>query len=153
MTTRRLVCAVVLATATAVSADPAGVELRLTPDEIRAMPSISAGAGTSGLSGIRTTVLFGDPTRAGPYVIALAVPPNTTIAAHRHRDFRTSVIVSGAWHFGYGDVHAESALKLLRPGSFYTEPANVMHFARTGSEGALLYVTGSGPTDTVYSGK
>jgi hypothetical protein len=75
-------------------------QLRLTPTEIQALPSISAGAGTSGIGGIRTRVLAGDPTASGPYTIALSVPANTRIAAHRHRDDRVATVISGTWYFG-----------------------------------------------------
>jgi pimeloyl-ACP methyl ester carboxylesterase/uncharacterized RmlC-like cupin family protein len=125
-------------------------QARLTPAEITALPTNSAGAGTSGVSTIRTTILSGDPGRMGPYAIALSVPANTRIAAHSHRDRRTAVVVSGTWNFGYGDVANDAAMKTLPVGSFYTEPANSMHFARTGSEPAVVYIFGDGPTDTQY---
>jgi len=70
------------------AANTDGRERRLTPTEIAAMPSTGPGAGTSGVGGIRTTVLSGDPTREGLYTIRLNVPANATIAAHRHRDDR-----------------------------------------------------------------
>jgi quercetin dioxygenase-like cupin family protein len=130
---------------------PKGAQARLTPREISALPSISAGAGTSGIGGIRTTILQGDPAAPGPYTIALQVPPNTRIAAHNHRDERAAVVVSGTWNFGYGDVNTDAATKALPPGSFYTESADVMHFARTGSEPAVVYIFGYGPTDTKYA--
>jgi quercetin dioxygenase-like cupin family protein len=123
--------------------------LRLTPTEIAARADVGAGAGTSGVSGVRSTVLFGDPTRAGPYTIEIQVPANTSIAAHRHRDDRTAVVVSGLWNLGYGDT-AGAGAKTLPPGSFYTEPSGVSHFARTGDQPAVVYITGYGPTDTVY---
>jgi quercetin dioxygenase-like cupin family protein len=112
-----------------------------------------AGAGTSGVVGIQTTVLSGDPTSAGPYTIALRVPAHTIIAAHTHRDDRSAVVVSGTWWFGYGSVNTPDKLKALGPGSFYTEPGGVAHFARTGDEPAVVYITGVGPTDTHYIDK
>ena len=133
----------------ATQADGSGRELRLTPTEIQARPSISAGAGTSGISGIRTRVLTGDPTAAGPYTIALSVPPNTRIAPHRHRDDRIATVISGTWYFGYG-TDADANVKALGPGSFYTEPAGGSHFARTGAKPAIVYIHGFGPTDTQY---
>jgi hypothetical protein len=36
---------------------------RLTPSEVDAMPAHDSGAGTSGVAGIRTTVMSGDPTQ------------------------------------------------------------------------------------------
>ncbi|HEY6640513.1 cupin domain-containing protein [Povalibacter sp.] len=128
-------------------------QLRLTPEEIHALPSTGGGAGTSGLPGIRTTVVAGDPSANGAYTIVLQVPANTLIAAHHHRDARTAVVVAGTWYFGFGPVATEGAMKALPPGSFYTEPAGVMHFARTGPAGATVYISGIGPTDTVYDAK
>jgi quercetin dioxygenase-like cupin family protein len=124
--------------------------LRLTPTEIEGMTKSGAGAGTSGVAGISTTILYGDPTKAGPYTIALRAPPNVRIAAHSHRDDRTAVVVAGVWRFGYGRKADEALVKTLAPGSFYSEPAGVEHFAMTGPEGAVVYISGFGPTSTDY---
>jgi quercetin dioxygenase-like cupin family protein len=95
-------------------------------------------------------VLQGDPAQEGSYTIALEVPPNTQIKAHTHKDPRSAIVVRGTWYFGYGRQANEAAMKQLVAGSFYTEPAGNGHFARTGSDGATVYITGWGPTDTVY---
>lgn len=129
---------------------PSDSQLRLTPEQALSLPVVAAGGGTSGLSTIETRLLKGDPAQPGLYTISIKVPPNTRIAAHTHRDDRTAVVVSGVWHFGYGPVAKEEATRALPPGSFYTEPADDPHFARTGSEGATVYITGVGPTDTHY---
>jgi quercetin dioxygenase-like cupin family protein len=133
------------------TAEDAQVKRRLTPKEIEALPSESAGAGTSGLPAVTTRVLFGDPAKSGLYTIELRVAPNTVIQAHTHRDTRTAVVVNGLWHFGYGPKNEQALVKALPPGAFYTEPAGESHFARTGPEGATVSITGFGPTDTVYA--
>jgi uncharacterized RmlC-like cupin family protein len=143
---------IVLAYALAATGTDRSRELRLTPAEIESMVRGGAGAGTSGVAGIRTTTLMGDPTKAGPYTIEVRVPPHTRIQAHTHRDERSAVVVSGTWYFGYGDKAGDSLVKELGPGSFYTEPASVPHFALTRDQPAVVYITGMGPTDTVYSG-
>jgi quercetin dioxygenase-like cupin family protein len=125
-------------------------ERRLTPTEIAALPSTGPGAGTSGVGGIRTTVLSGDPTREGLYTIRLEVPANAAIAAHKHRDDRVATVISGVWYFGYGSRADPAAFKELPAGSFYTEPANVPHFAETRSAPVVVHITGQGPTDTSY---
>lgn len=135
--------------ATALAADGSG-ELRLTPPEIEAMAKQGAGAGTSGVAGIRTTTLMGDPSKPGPYTIEIRVPANTRIQAHTHRDSRSAVVISGTWYFGYGATASESLVKKLDPGSFYTEPAAVAHFALTRDQPAVVFISGIGPTDTVY---
>jgi pimeloyl-ACP methyl ester carboxylesterase/quercetin dioxygenase-like cupin family protein len=126
-------------------------ELRLNPSQIEALTKGGAGTGTSGVAGIRTTVLSGDPAAKGPYTIEIRVPPNTRIAAHRHHDDRTGVVVAGAWFFGYGSQAEESLVKELPPGSFYTEPAGAPHFAMTRDKPAVVYLTGFGPSDTTYA--
>ena len=73
----------------------AAPEIRLTPAEMEALATHAAGAGTSGVAGIVTTVLAGDPGKPGPYTIRLSVPAHTRIAPHAHRDDRAAVVVSG----------------------------------------------------------
>jgi pimeloyl-ACP methyl ester carboxylesterase len=123
---------------------------RLTSAEVDALGRSSAGAGTSGLGGIQTTVLSGDPNAPGPYAFEIRVPAHTRIAAHRHRDNRTALVVSGEWHFAYGEQASEAATRTLGPGGFYTEPAGQAHFAFTGDLPTVVYITGQGPTDTTY---
>jgi hypothetical protein len=57
----------------------------------------------------------------------------------------------GTWYIGYGDEFDEKKLKALPPGSFYTEPAGLDHFAQTAAEPVVVYITGYGPTDTTYT--
>lgn len=146
---RRMLTAVLMALASVVQAG-AIEQIRLTPGEIVAKEAGVAGAGTSGVAGIQTTVLLGDPTKPGLYTIRLSIPPNTKIQAHTHRDDRSAIVMSGTWYFGYGGVADETPTKPLPAGSFYTEPGGVAHFALTKTEPVVVYITGFGPTDTVY---
>ncbi len=125
-------------------------QIRLTPGEIVAKEAGGAGAGTSGVAGIQTTVMLGDPTKPGLYTIRLSIPANTKIQAHTHRDDRSAIVMSGTWYFGYGSVADEGPTEALAAGSFYTEPGGVAHFALTKGEPVVVYITGFGPTDTVY---
>jgi pimeloyl-ACP methyl ester carboxylesterase/quercetin dioxygenase-like cupin family protein len=127
-----------------------GAQRRLDPREITALAATGGGAGTSGLAGIRTRVLKGDPTKPGLYSIQLEVPANTRIQAHTHPDDRSATVVSGTWYFGYGSSFDEQGLKALSPGSSYTEPPDEPHFARTGSQAVVLQIFGAGPTGTHY---
>jgi len=125
-------------------------KIRLTPDEVAAKEGEGAGAGTSGVTGIQMTVLLGDPAKPGLYTIRLRIPANTRIEAHTHRDDRSAVVMAGTWYFGYGNETDESATRSLGPGSFYTEPSGVAHFALTKAEPAVVVISGFGPSDTVY---
>ena len=55
-----------LAIATAALAGSQEEQRRLTPSDIAAMAKSGPGAGASGVPGIQTTVLSGDPMAAGP---------------------------------------------------------------------------------------
>jgi quercetin dioxygenase-like cupin family protein len=127
-------------------------EMRMTPPEIRASALDNNQIGSSGLAGVHTKVLFGNPAKAGFYTILLFVPAHTTIQAHSHRDDRLATVVSGEWHFGYGDHFDARSLKTLPPGSVYSEPGGVSHnhFARTEADAVIVQISGYGPTDTHY---
>lgn len=125
-------------------------QTRLTSAQVDALARQAGGAGTSGVGGIQTTLLSGDPNLPGPYAMEIRVPAHTRIAAHTHRDNRTALVVSGEWHLGYGEAASESGTQTLGPGSFYTEPARQAHFAFTGDLPTVVYITGQGPTDTSY---
>src|SRR6516225_6992348 len=64
-------------------------EKRLTPSEFKFPQQGNPGTGSSGVRGIQTVVLKGDPNETGVYTIMLRVPPHTQIAA-----IRTATIVS-----------------------------------------------------------
>src|SRR5947207_5963954 len=127
-------------------------EMRMTPQEIRASALDSNQIGSSGLPGVHTKVIFGDPSRASFYTILLFVPAHTTIQADSHRDDRVATVVAGEWHFGYGDHFDAKALKTLPPRSVYSEPGGVIHnhFARTDADPVIVQISGYGPTDTHY---
>jgi len=146
----RKIATVVLCLAAATATAQLLPEMRMTPAEMKASALDSNQVGSSGVAGVHTKVLFGDPATAGFYSILLFVPPHTTILAHSHRDNRMATVVSGEWHFGYGNHFDATQLKTLPPGSVYSEPGGRDHFARTGADPVIVQVCGYGPTDTKY---
>ena len=139
---------IVIAGATLVA--QSGGEQRVTPSEVKWPAPAAGGVGTSGVAGTQTVVLKGDPTKAGLYTLLLRVGPNTRIEAHAHPDDRVATVISGTWYFGYGAKFDEKALKTLPPGSFYTEPPHMNHFAMTRGDGVTIQITGTGPSGTTY---
>jgi quercetin dioxygenase-like cupin family protein len=125
-------------------------EVRMTPTEVMSGDNGDSQIGSSKLAGVHTKVLSGNPSAAGFYSILLFVPAHTTIQAHSHRDNRMATVVSGNWQFGYGMHFNEAALKLLPPGSVYSEHADVNHFARTTDQPVTVHICGFGPTSTHY---
>ena len=127
-------------------------QMRMTVNEVRARAGQTSPTqiGSSKLAGVKTTTLYGDPSKAEFYTILLYVPAHTSIPAHSHRDNRMATVLSGSWSFGYGPQFTGASLKSLPPGSVYSEPAGNNHFAQTGDIPAIVAISGFGPTDTVY---
>src|SRR5271165_3096435 len=147
---RKFIDAPPVAHAVSGSASGDSGEERLTPAEYKFPQRGNPGTGSSGIGGIETVVLKGNPDQAGVYTIMLRVPAHTRIAAHSHRDDRVATVISGTWHIGYGDRFDEAKLKALPSGSFYTEPPSQNHFAETGDEPVVVQITGFGPSSTEY---
>jgi len=147
---KSLVMAVLVFLAAGEMANSTLQEMRMTPAEIAASGAEGEQSGGAGSAAGQRRVLFGDPTTAGYYSILLFVPARTTIQAHSHRDNRMATVVSGEWHFGYGNEFNAAGLKTLPPGSVYSEPGGTNHFAQTGAEPVIVQISGYGPTDTHY---
>jgi quercetin dioxygenase-like cupin family protein len=142
------IAVVFLAGTSAASTGPSLPKMRMTPGEI-----LSGGPGDTPnpkFPGVSLKLLFGDPAKAGFYSLLFFVPPHTTIQAHSHPDDRMATVVSGQWSVGYGARFDETLLKALSPGSVYSEPAGVNHFARSGDETVIVHVCGYGPSGAYY---
>jgi uncharacterized RmlC-like cupin family protein len=129
----------------ALADDPVAL-LRLTPAEITAQ----AAAAPANPAGPQMTVLVGDPAKPGLYTVRVAIPAHTQVRPHTHRDNRSILVLSGVWQMGYGTQFDSQALKELRPGSLFTEPAGQPHFSQSTEEPVVILVTGYGPNDTKF---
>jgi len=117
--------------------------VRLTPDDLTWRPmEVPQGA--------EITALVGSRSQPGPYVERVKFPPNFTHYPHAHPDDRTYTVIAGTWYVGYGDKLEPGKLKALPAGSFHTEPAHVTHFVVTKEEGAIVQITGTGPSSTTF---
>jgi len=133
------------------AADGGSGATRLTPTDIHWPASGGNEAPGSSMQGaVQSLTIYGDASKADLYSIMFKVGPNAAIPAHWHPDSRSCFVMTGVWYFGYGDTFDRTVLKALPPGSHYTEPANVHHFAGTESEGATVECTSVGPSGTTF---
>lgn len=112
----------------------------LTPDQIKWGPAPGLPAGWE------AAVLAGNPTKEGPYVERVKLPPGATVPPHTHPDDENITVLSGSFGIGEGKVADQSKGRVLMPGSFYHLPANTAHFAWAGPEGAVVQIHGIGPS-------
>ena len=123
---------------------------RLTPSEIPWTQSVANRPGSGMEPGLDTVYVAGDGTKHELYSIVFKIPAHASIQPHSHPDDRSCFVLSGTWYFAYGLKRDESKFKVLPPGSSYTEPANMIHFAGTKAEAATLECTAVGPTGTIF---
>lgn len=96
---------------------------------------------------ISTAVLFGDPSKAGPYALRVRFEKGLKVEPHYHKDaLKIVTLVEGVLHFAYGDKFDEAALKPHMPGYIWTEANGQGHFARTKETHAIIEIHGIGPT-------
>ncbi len=102
--------------------------------------------------GAQIVVLAGNPMGTGPYTVRLKFPAHYAIPAHSHPTDEHVVVVSGAVSFGMGDKldRAAKGNKSLPVGGFALMPANMNHFAYTGSQEATIILFGQGPVEFKY---
>ncbi len=92
--------------------------------------------------------LVGDATKAGPYVQRVKWPPNNKVPPHTHPEDRSYTVISGTWYIGWGETYDPAKMIALPPGSFYTEPANAVHFVESRGEPVIIQISGIGPSAT-----
>jgi len=111
----------------------------VTPDQVK-------WAAAKGLpAGFQTAVLAGDPTKRGPYVQRVKLPPNAMVPPHTHPDAENITVLAGSFGIGEGTVVDKSKGRILTAGSFYHLPASTPHYAWAGADGAEIQIHGVGP--------
>ena len=97
--------------------------------------------------GLDTAVTFGDPTKAGPYVLRVRFPAGFKLMPHFHPDeWRTGIVLSGNYYMGLGEQWDDGKLKLYPPGTFFSEPKGAPHFAWAKDGEVIVQFTAMGPT-------
>ena len=96
---KRFVIAALSLVAASVATAQSLPEMRMTPAEIQASALDSNQTGSSGLPGVHTKVIFGDPSKVGFYTILLLYPL-TPRSRHTHIatiGWQLSFRASGTW--------------------------------------------------------
>ena len=99
--------------------------------------------------GIKSAVVEGDPTKAGPFTMRIKLPANYKIPPHSHPAIEHVTVVSGSFHMGLGEVFDESKATKLPLGGFAVMQIGTRHFAFTKEE-ATIQLHGIGPWGITY---
>lgn len=99
--------------------------------------------------GASFTVVSGDPSKAGLYVVRLKMPAGYVIAPHWHPTDEHVTVLSGEFALGMGEKMDKKAMKALPVGGYALLPADMRHYAMAKSE-AIVQVHGMGPFQLTY---
>lgn len=99
--------------------------------------------------GGKMVVLFGDPSKDGPYSIRAKLPAGYMVPPHFHSKDENLTVMSGALYLGMSDTVDKKTAHALKAGGFHHLPGKVHHYAFTKAP-TVLQITGDGPFDINY---
>lgn len=112
--------------------------------------SLKWGPSPPGLpAGAEVSVVSGDPSQAGPFVLRARVPAGYRVPPHWHPTTEHLTILTGTVALGMGEKWDEASMTTLAAGGFATMPAEMRHafLARTA---ATFQVHATGPFTINY---
>ena len=142
-------CALALGVMTTLAAGAAagaeeGWRLIMAGHDAIAAPGLQWSDARSIPPGAKTVMLYGDPSKSGPYVFRVLFPAGYKLPAHRHEDQRNVTVLKGSYWSGVGESFAQDKLKKFGPRDFYITEARVPHFAWAETE-VVIQEMGIGP--------
>ena len=145
---------VVVGVALIVVADRAGAADEKMHEKMVLLPSAEAikwGDPPSTLpKGTKLTVLIGDPSQPGAFVLRVYFPANTLVAPHTHKTAENLTVISGELYHQMGEKLDTNRGDQLKQGAFVYLPAMMPHSVWTKGENTVVQVTGTGPFGLDY---
>ncbi len=99
---------------------------------------------TSVPAGMKIIMIYGDPSKPGPYIFRAMVPAGYRLPAHSHPDQRTVTVLKGTYWSAAGPTYDEAKLQKFGPGAFYITEPGVPHFAKA-ETAVVVQEMGIGP--------
>jgi hypothetical protein len=96
--------------------------------------------------GMQVVMLYGDPSKPGPYVFRAKMPSGYKLPPHKHPDERSVTILKGIYWSGVGERYNPMVMKEMQAGAFYITQAGVPHFAWARTE-VIIQEMGMGPVE------
>lgn len=98
-----------------------------------------------------TTVVYGDPSKSGIYVIQITFAAGRGSRPHFHNQARYINVMKGTWWVSTGpesDVYNPDNMQKVEQGTFIYEPPNGHHYDMAKDEAVTVQITGMGPVVT-----
>jgi quercetin dioxygenase-like cupin family protein len=94
-------------------------------------------------------VLYGDPSKEGPYSFRAKLPAGYVVPPHFHTKDENLTVLSGALYLGMSDTLDKNSAHALKAGGFHHLPGKLHHYAFT-KVATLIQISGDGPFDINY---
>lgn len=101
-------------------------------------------------AGAQASVLLGDPSKEGLFVLRLKLPKGYHIPPHTHPKPEVVTVVSGALGLGMGDKADPSRATAISTGGFFAMQPGETHFAYANEE-TVLQLSSTGPWGISYA--
>src|SRR5438034_10966189 len=124
--------------------DRAAVEFKVPAD----IKWVRNAAGTN-----ESAVLFGDPSKPGPYVVRVKWLPGNMSRPHFHPNDRFFAVLSGTWWMGTGEVFDPESTVPAPTGSYVIHYAGKVHYDGAKTEETIIQVWGMGPATSTPAEK
>jgi hypothetical protein len=95
--------------------------------------------------GLKSAVLYGDPSKPGLYIMLVKWMPGHMSHPHFHPNDRFITVISGTWWVGTGPKFDPSSTVPLPAGTFVTHFAKQIHYDGAKDVEAVLQIVGEGP--------
>ena len=102
--------------------------------------------------GLKSVVLYGDPTKPGPYAIRNRFSAGVMSRPHTHNSDRFVVVVSGTWWMGTGEKFDPASTKAAPTGSTAVHFAGKVHYDGAKDEACEVIIYGMGPVTSTRVG-
>ena len=151
MQTARYICQSLMSTALFLGLIAVPVAASATSEAVHINPgSIKWGDAPRSLpKGAKLAVLYGDPSKAGPFCMRLMTPAGYKIPPHWHSQAEAVTVISGTFYLGMGDKMDAAAAQPLKAGGFHYLPPKEHHFAFS-KAASVVQLNGEGPFDITY---
>ena len=105
----------------AMAAEAGSAAKIVAPDSLTFAPAQGLPAGAE------IAVLYGDPSKEGPFTVRFKFPAGYTIATHSHPTDEFLTVISGKARMAFGEDADEGKAQPLPAGAFMSLPAGAWH--------------------------
>jgi quercetin dioxygenase-like cupin family protein len=106
-------------------------------------------ASPPGNAAVRGAWVVGDEKATGPYLFRVRLESGARIPPHTHPDTRSTTVLSGTIHVGFGATFDEARVVAVPAGAVYVAPAGTPHYVWARDGAAEYQESGVGPTAVI----